>query len=356
MFFGKQIWLDFLKKKKINYNNFKKGYFMKIENNNNNQFLEFEHFNNMGDPIFLHSSDEFGGTETMSRYFHNNFFEKLPKLKNYLCLILPGRVPNNILEYPNKIILWLHNTVDQFGPEVLQELQELRFKNKIEHIITVSEFHKEVTSVFFQFPKEKISVVNNVLVPLNFNKEKFTDIKKIKIIHTSEPTRGMFTLIKSLQYIDEDFDLEIYNIFDPELDVDHKSDFFKLCNDERITFFGKTPKKTVMKALEESHIHAYPSNFIETFCLSQVEAMSGGLLCVYPKIGSLPEVSNNFGISYDYPSLGQDHVLLFSKKLKEAIKIIKNNFHDAENQINLINKKYSHEQINLQWLEFHEKI
>jgi glycosyltransferase involved in cell wall biosynthesis len=330
---------------------------MKIENNDNeNKFLEFKHFNHMGEPIFSHSSDEFGGTETMSRYFHNNFFEKLPKLKNYLCLILPGHVPNEILNYPNKIILWLHNTVDQFGPESQKTLQELRFNNKIEHIITVSEFHKETVSNSLQFPKEKISVVNNVLVPLNFNNEKFINFKKIKIVHTSDPSRGMLTLIKSLQYIDEDFDLEIYNIFDPDLDVDHKSDFFKLCNDKRITFFGKTPKKTVMRALEDSHIHAYPSNFIETFCLSQVEAMSGGLLCVYPKIGSLTEVSNNFGISYDYPNLNQDHALLFSKKLKEAIKIIKNGFHNPENQINLINEKYSHERVNSQWLEFHEKI
>jgi glycosyltransferase involved in cell wall biosynthesis len=329
---------------------------MKIKNYNNiNEVSEFKHFNNMGEAIFSHNSDEFGGTETVSRYFHNNFFEKLPKLKNYLCLVLPGYVPDDILEYPNKIILWMHNTVDQFPLESQKTLQELRIKNKIEHIITVSEFHKEIVSNFLKFPKEKISVVNNILVPLNFNNEKFINFKKIKIVHTSDPSRGMFTLIKSLQYIDEDFDLEIYNVFDPELDVDHNSNFFKLCNDERITFFGKTPKKVVMKALEESHIHAYPSNFIETFCLSQVEAMSAGLLCVYPKIGSLTEVSNGFGISYDFP-LGQDHSLIFSEKLKEAIKIVKNNFYDPKDQVNLINKKYSHDQIYSQWLEFHKKI
>jgi hypothetical protein len=61
-------------------------------------------------------------------------------------------------------------------------------------------------------------------------------------------------------------------------------------------------------------------------------------------------------MSYNYTNSSQEHALLFSKKLKEAIKIIKSGFYNPQNQINLINKKYSHEQVNLQWLEFHEKI
>jgi glycosyltransferase involved in cell wall biosynthesis len=297
----------------------------------------------------------FGGTETMSRIFHQNFFSDVPNLKKYNCLILPGIVPSNVLNDSNEIIIWIHNTIDQFG-----ELQEIllsdNFKNKIKHIIVVSKFHKKYIMDVMKFPENKISIVNNIVFPIEYDYKKFIEPQKIKIIHTSDPTRGMVTLLKSLKHIEDDFDLEIYNNFDPEFIDEKDSEFYKACNDKRVTFFGKTPKKTVVDALKNSHIHAYPSEFVETFCLSQAEAMSAGLLCVYSNVGSLYEISNNFGLSYQLPKNQKDHEFVFAKKLKEAIKIIKTNMFNPEYQVSTINKKYSLDNARNQWIEFNKKI
>jgi glycosyltransferase involved in cell wall biosynthesis len=298
---------------------------------------------------FAPVNNAYSGTEYMVHNFHKNIFPDMPKLNDYLAIVIPGISPNleNMLKWNGDIIVWLHNLVFQVDDALTQILRMPQFKAKIKFVICVSQSHKDYIVKEMDIEESKVVVLNNAIYPLNYNPSKFDSPKQVKLVHTSSPDRGMPILLEAIKYIDRDFRLEIYNEFNPDYYPEYTPD-------PRIKFFGRTPKATVLEAIESAHIHPYPAQYVETFCLSQVEAMSAGNLCVYPNIGSLPEVSNGFGISYDATENRENHIKLFADKLTEAIDMVADGNWHPEEQVNLINNKYSWDAIKKQWLDFHE--
>ena len=302
---------------------------------------------------FNYNTNVYGGTEYMGKEFYINIFYRLPKLNNYLCLIMPGMTPNlpQIISDKREIIAWVHNTPKQFTDGAFQILSHKLFINKVKYIIVPSLAAKHMfLRELPDYPEDKIYPIYNAIYPLWYNKEKFNNPKQIKIIHTSSADRGMGIMMDALKFVDEDFRLEVYNNFDPDLYPEYPID-------ERVRFYGKTPKATVKEAFESAHIFAYSADYEETFCLSMVEAMSAGCLPVYPNVGALAEVSNEFGILYKYPKENYDeHVELFAKNLTTAIKEIKSNNWNPDFQVDYINSKYSWQRCEEHWLELHDKL
>jgi hypothetical protein len=302
-------------------------------------------------PLFKYNFEYFGGTEYMAKGFHKDIAPYVPKLRNYICIILPGAgVPINVLkDYDKEIIIWMHNTVVQFHPAVKELLYDEDISKKIKYIICVSEYHKNV--VLSELPESyanKIVVIPNAIEPLNPLPNKFTSVDKVKIIHASSPDRGMVQLLSSLRYVEEDFELNIYNNFYPETENNLHP---LLLNDPRVNFYGKTPRKIVYKAFEESHIHAYPSSYPETSCLAQMEALSAGCLSVYTDLGALAETSLGYG---DMVTAGIKPSE-FAKYLSMAIKKIKMGF-DSGNQVSDINATFSWEAAKQNWINFSEML
>lgn len=301
---------------------------------------------------FTYNPQAFGGTEYMGRGWHRHIAPYVPKLNNYLCLIIPGVVPTTeeIHNSDKQLVVWMHNTPQQFDEDKLAILKHPKFMGNIKNFIVPSEEHKRLTLEELPMDPNLIVVIPNAIDPAIYNSSKFSNPKNVKLIHTSSSDRGLDVLLRSTYLIKEDFRLEIYNDFYP--DTNHNFNI----KDPRIKFYGKTPKATVLEALEESHIHAYPSTYPETFCMSQVEAMSAGLLCVTSDLGALPEVSNGFGIMYPYTTNRLNHADIFAEHLSKAIKDIREGNWNPTEQIEYVNKTYSWEAIKNKWLEFHETL
>lgn len=302
-------------------------------------------------PVFEWNKNYYGGTEYMASTFTKKVLDSLPKLKNYNCFILPGSMPPlSKIEGDNKeIILWMHNTIYQFSEALIKGFFNPRIVSKIKYIVVVSEFQKQETLKFLPIDPDKIIVIHNAIEPLKYDPTKFDNPKQVKIIHTSTAERGTHILINSLLKCEEDFRLEIYNDFYPHIYEDYVPD-------PRIRFYGKTPKPTVIEAIEASHIHAYPSVYPETFCLSQVEAMSAGLLCVTSDRGSLPEVTSKYGAMYPYEDDQMKHSDLFAEHLTNAIQKIKRGEWDPAEQVEFANSEYSWDRHKERWLELHDKL
>jgi glycosyltransferase involved in cell wall biosynthesis len=296
---------------------------------------------------FKYNSQAFGGTEYMGRGFQKYIVKDMPKLDNYLCLIAPGDTPSfeEIYASEKPIIFWMHNTSYQFGDSEKRFLSDYRFTSKLKYLIVISEFQKKETINETAIPEEKIYVIPNAIEPLTYYPNKFKNVEKVKLIHTSSPDRGFDILINSLPLIKEDFSLEIYNRFNPDEFPDVKFD-------PRVRFYGFTPKAIVREAYELGHIHAYPSTYPETFCISQAEAMSAGMLCLTSDLGALPEVSNGLTEMYSLPKDPQEHVVLFADLLTKAINKVKSANFDPTAQIEYVNKAYSWDAIKDKWLEF----
>jgi UDP-glucose:(glucosyl)LPS alpha-1,2-glucosyltransferase len=266
-----------------------------------------------------------GGTEYMASELIERFGSKLDNFKNYKTFVIPGEAPRD-MEYlmtePN-IIVWLHNTLDQFNEQVDELFKNQRFLDNIKYLVVVSEFHKELTLKQCAIDPKKVVVIQNAIEPVKFNKDKFNNVDKVKIIHASSPDRGMEVLLRAITQIEDDFELNIFNTFNPDVDPITPAMKELLESDSRINFYGKTPRQTVLKYFSDAHIHAYPSVWLETSCLVQIEALSAGCYSVYSDIGSLKETSMGHGKMIKVGNDIDKYAETFAKELSKAIKSVK---------------------------------
>lgn len=293
----------------------------------------------------------FGGTEYMASNFRQLIAPSIPKLQNYLCLVVPGIVPHfsDIHKSYKEVIMWMHNTPVQFAPEHLDSLRNPKFLDKVKYFIAVSEFAKGQMVEQLGIEPEKVYVIPNAIHPLKYNPAKFNKTGTIKLINTSSPDRGLDVLFNAIPLIDEDIEVDVFSRFNP-----NEIPGFEF--DKRINFYGFSPKATVAKHYEAANIHAYPSTYPETFCISQAEAMSAGLLCVTSDIGALPEVSGGLTNIYRYEDDKHKHTEVFAEQLTKAIKQIRSGEFNPDAQIDYINRTYSWQAIKQKWLEFAELI
>jgi len=312
-------------------------------------------------PIFNFNSHVLGGTEYQAKTFHERILPKSPNFEKYLCMILPGKNLDNagVRAWDGEILFWAHCLPSQFGPEVSEFFWSGNdISDKIKYVIVPSEYAKDKFHKETNFPKEKLYVIPNGIEPLQYNPNRFKNVKKVKITHTSGPNRGMMILLNSLQYIKQDFQLDIFNDFYPEMYLDNE-----FMHDDRITFYGRTPRKTMYRHLESSHIQAYPPIFLETFCIAMAEAMSAGEMPIYSNVGSLPEIVNGHGLYLDDIDnrfivdgvfQGDDYAKAFAEILSEGIDTILSVKWDPTEQIEYINGNYSWEKVEQKWKEFHD--
>jgi glycosyltransferase involved in cell wall biosynthesis len=302
--------------------------------------------------IFNYAKNVYGGTEYMAETFHERVLPKLSNIQNYNCLIMPGMVLalTKYLENDKGFIVWLHNTLSQFNQEVMFMFKNPIFLERLKYIVVPSEAHKQEVNREAQIPLDKIYVIPNAIYPVDSDLERFKGPKQIKLINTSAFDRSAPLLLDTIDSLSDDIRVDIFNDFYPEL-------FENLPPlDSRVFFYGRTPKKTVLDAVSKAHIFAYPSIFFETFCLSLAEAMSAGLLPIYPDYGSLKEISGGRGIMYQAPTDLVEHIGLFKEKLQEGIELINSGNWDPTEQIEYINNKFSWDVITQHWIELDNKL
>jgi glycosyltransferase involved in cell wall biosynthesis len=298
---------------------------------------------------FNYNKNAFGGTEYMGRGWESLISADVPKFKDYLSIIIPGVVPDidKLINSPIPVIIWMHNTPIQFGEDEIKILNDPKLINNIKYVIVPSKEHKRLTlSQIPAMPEDKIVVIPNAINPLKYNPNKFNNVGKVRLINTSSPDRGLDILLNAMSLIEEDFELDIFSRFNP-------AEFPSYIPDPRINFYGFSFKNTVLKHYESAHIHAYPSTYPETFCISQAEAMSAGLLCVTSDIGALPEISGGHTVIYHYDNDPVKHTQIFAEEISKAIQKIKRGEWNPEAQIEYTNKTYSWERVKQDWVNLH---
>jgi glycosyltransferase involved in cell wall biosynthesis len=298
--------------------------------------------------VFEYSKEHYGGTEYMAKTFHKEILPHMFNLNNYDCMVMPGSMftLEGLLKQDKESIIWMHNLPSQYQRELMVVLKNPKFQDKVKYIVVPSEAHKVEVNKEINIPLEKIYVIPNAIQPTESDLGRFEKPKKVKIVYTSAFDRGMTVLMDALSMVKNDFEVEIYNDFYPDLAIGVPE------IDPRIKFFGKTPKATVLSALSTAHIFAYPTTFFETFCLSLAESMGAGLYPVAPAYGALEEVANGFGTIYEYPEDVFEHIKIHAEKLDAAIEMIMDGKWNPQEQIDCINSKYSWDSIKTQWLEF----
>jgi len=302
----------------------------------------------MKHPVFQYNEAFFGGTETMARGFIKNILPDMTNIHKYTNVIIPGHLPDlqTMGIDGSRYIFWLHNNVSQFIGPVGRLLNNNLVRKATERVIAVSEYEKKVLAKELDMDLSMIYVIPNAIELATPNPDKFKKIDKVKLIHASTAERGMDILLKAVPLIEEDFELNIFNDFYPDLPHNYSLDGV---NDSRVNFYGKTPRKTLYKFFADAHIHAYPSTYPETSCLTQMEAMSAGCYTVHTDLGALPETSLGYGIMIPSHELTPER---YAEELTKAIRMIKEQGYDYTQQVEDIKNNFTWDKAKQNWLAF----
>lgn len=195
----------------------------------------------------------------------------------------------------SKTIMWCH---DLAVPRA--ETQEY------DHIIALSEFHKNYLQVTQGIRKEKIIVSRNGINPDRF---KGLDTTKQfgKVIWPNSPDRGLEFAIQILDRVRKEVPfIELHCFYGMENlrkmgvpQLAQKADMLESMIKDRpwIKYIGNVDQNRLAKEFASSEVWLYPANFIETFCISALEALACRAWPVVKDVGALhntlAEAKNN---------------------------------------------------------------
>jgi glycosyltransferase involved in cell wall biosynthesis len=292
-----------------------------------------------------------GGTELMMM----KLYELLPEELLSKFQIIPSRLCE--LDETKRRVLYCHDLAHDPANEHLKN----NGWNKFHRIVFVSHYQRDQYINLYKIPYSKTAVLQNAIHPI-LNIEKLTD--KIQIIYHTTPQRGLNILIPVIEKVVEKLGpiihLDVFSSFKiygwEEKDKEFKDLYSKIEQHPNMTYHGSVSNEEVRHHIAKSHIFAYPSTWPETSCISLIEAMSAGCICIHPNLAALPETAANFTWMYNFHEDQNTHANIFYQMLTEAITTINNTetkFSDrTSGQVAYTNLFYSWEMRKNQWINF----
>jgi len=275
------------------------------------------------------SANAMGGTELMKFGLQDRVDPEL--LKEFQ--IIASRVRD--LDDTKVRILWCH---DLPGDPESDHLKNGGW-NKFHKIVFVSNWQMQAYVNHYNIPWSKCIVIQNAIDPMRMM-QKPKD--KIKLIYTSTPHRGLDILYPVFDKLCEKYDnleLDVFSSFKlygwPDRDKQFEPLFDALKNHPKINYHGTQPNSVVREAVENAHVFAYPSTWVETSCLCLIEAMSAGLVCVHPNLGALYETAANWTFMYQFNENKNEHAKMFYTVLESAIE----EYDRDDMDVRLVNQK-----------------
>ena len=306
------------------------------------------------------SKKSIGGTEIIKYELQKRLPQNLLNKFQIVC----DRIEN--LDKSKIRLFWVHLSPIQneemlkwMGVENYNPLSNGGWK-MFHKIIFISYSQMEEWIARYNIPYSHCIVLKYALYPIE-TCEKPKD--KIVLVHHSNPQRGLEVLVNVFEKLSKEYDnielnvhssWKIYGLNDWE-DNYKKTDLYqKLEKHPKINNIGYLPNKKLRESLASSHIFAYPSIWKETFCLSLLEAMSAGCLCVHSSLGALSETSSNWTMMYQFDEDLKMHENKFYKKLKHAIEIVslEQTQKHLQKQKEYIDYHFNWDRRTQEWIEF----
>lgn len=243
--------------------------------------------------------------------------------------------------------------------------------NKLKNIFCLTEWHvKYFTSMFTDLSNITVPFYYGIDNRFKLSNSQTNEISKIKnkFIYSSFPNRGLLQLLKMWPTIYEkypDSTLHIYSDVNNKWSNDVEPEKMALIknlllqynytqNGYGIYYHGWVKKTELSNAWITSDIWFYPCTFMETFCLTALEAASSKTLCVTNNLAALENTVGNRGIiisgdpttqEWQNQALYQLFHIMDERNIEQKNKIIDINYKWAttlswENQANNMLQEY----------------
>jgi glycosyltransferase involved in cell wall biosynthesis len=261
---------------------------------------------------------------------------------NQVDIMIVSRYIHYFLEFNHtrakKTYIWVHDTYFiswYFGNAIANGAKYVMdfVIDKIDGVVVLTEWHKKYLSEIYQLDnkKDKFFIIGNAIDTSNY--EKKVDKVKNRFIYTSSVKRSLLELVThfiEVRKVLKDAELFIYRGAE-DLNQERFDDLRKLIDSlPYVHFMGKLePKELAVKQLEADYWY-YPTNFLETYCISGLEALMAGCISIASDHGALTNVIGDRGILLKNKIHSQeyfDEALEYFKKidqdeeLKESLRI-----------------------------------
>lgn len=233
-------------------------------------------------------------------YYNSDKFE-LFQNENEIEIIILLRYIFPFIDFElksKKIFLWLQDihplpyykslSFSDFGKYLLKNMID-----KIDGIVTLTNWHKNFISNFYEIESNKIHIIGNAINIEDFKKN--IQKQNNKFIWTSHGGRGAYKLLEYFHEIRKripDAELYIYRdktAFSPQvLEEMEKYDYFH--------FGDKLENNQLIEEFQTSEFWFYPTDFEETYCISALEAQMAKCICICTDLGGLTETVGDRGI------------------------------------------------------------
>ena len=262
------------------------------------------------------NENSMGGTERMTMELAERVDSEL--LKDFQ--IVSSRVRE--LQEDKIRVFWSHDLPGDPESEFLKDKNKM---NQFHKFVFVSNWQMQGYMQAYGIPWSKCVVLRNAIDPIELPKEPKSN-DTIRFIYTSTPHRGLNILVPVFEKLAEKYNnihLDVFSSFEiygwKQRDEQYQELFDQIQNHDQMTYHGSQSNDVVREALTKSHVFAYPSIWPETSCLSLIEAMSAGLVCVHSNYAALPETSANWTQMYQLHEDPTRHAGLFYGMLESVI-------------------------------------
>lgn len=161
-------------------------------------------------------------------------------------------------------------------------------------IVALSGFHKRYLIETNGVPEDKIVLGFNGINPDDFKMSAVKD--PLKVVFSSSPDRGLVQTIDIVKKARElsKLDIKLHCFYGFENmrkagqgawadSIEHK-----ISENDFVVMHGLVTKQVLMKHFKEAGCWLYPADFIETYCITAIEALCAGTWGIVRSMGALP--------------------------------------------------------------------
>jgi len=234
----------------------------------------------------------------------------------------------NLFDYPmraRKKLFWLTD-VHALGTQFRVNDVMPRLYNELDGIVCQSSSHVESVLNRHRISREKITVIGLGVDASRFDVA--VEKQPKRFVFASCPDRGLDTVIDLFPFIRRKFpDASLHVFYGFEL-WDHmirghgneelkpaRDRLSARCEQPGVFVHGRVGQREIALEFLKSDIWFYPTRFVETYCITALEAQMGGAVCVCSDLGALQTTVADRGIllpgdaySADYRRYALDQV------------------------------------------------
>lgn len=230
------------------------------------------------------------------RYVHNDTLRSMA-----FDVVIVWRFAHYFLHFADlapRTYFWFHDTAalpwlegvllpDDAGPLLAN------VRDRVTGYVALTQFHKDLLVDKYGMEPSKVAVLGNAIEPPVAPVEPVVTRVRNRFIWVSAYARGLRRLVDFFPQI-------LAHLPDAELHVFRKPD-----SDEDVEYLRARPYVTVRGFVTNDAVQAemrraeywlYPTDFVETYCISALEAQRAGVICIATALGALTETVGDRGV------------------------------------------------------------